>query len=526
MQDKGQIEVSVTPYYHPILPLLCDTDIAAESCPGLRLPANKFSHPEDAEYQIRTAVEFYTERFGRKPAGMWPSEGSVSTDILPFIIRNGIKWIATDEEILACSISRTPDRNNKQNVSETGELYRPYEIKCGKNSINIIFRDHVISDRLGFVYANWDPKKAAEDFIDKLVDIKNHLENINAPGRLVSIILDGENAWEYYLNDGHDFFRNLYSILSNHNDLITTTVSEYLESNADRGEVKTLHPGSWINHNYNVWIGHQEDNLAWDLLYRTRKMLTDFQNSEEGKNFDKTKLETAWREIYIAEGSDWCWWFGDDHVGPNNDKFDALFRSNLIYIYELLGKDVPEDLLSPIRVNFLGSTIIYPTDYIEPIIDGKDSHFYEWYSAGFFDCTKAGSTMHRAAHYTKGIHFGFDHKNIFLRIDPDPTLEKNIFYETDFIIEFLKPVRLTIHYNRDKEILEVINGKKYNTNISANSVNFLEMKIPMTVFAPEEMIRFDFRIIISHNNKQLEVWPQVDVISIMLPEATPESVFW
>ncbi|MBD3169269.1 MAG: glycoside hydrolase [candidate division Zixibacteria bacterium] len=526
VQDRGQIEVSITPYYHPILPLLCDTDLGRKSDPNLKLPENRFQHPEDADYQIREAVEFYRQRFGRDPRGMWPSEGSVANEIIPLISKYGIKWIATDEEVLARSIGRSPDRNDSNNVSATGELYRAYKLIESPDDMSIIFRDHTLSDRLGFVYANWNPEDAAADFVDKLMGLKSHLNNIGASNRLIPVILDGENAWEYYLNDGNDFFRALYTKLSEHPEIETCTISQYLENNGDRGEIKNLHPGSWINHNYNVWIGHEEDNLAWDLLYKTRKTLEDFQNSDDGKNFNEEKLKLAWREIYIAEGSDWCWWFGDEHQGANNDQFDSLFRSNLIYIYELLGKEVPQELLKPIRSNFLSANILMPTDYIEPIIDGRNSNFYEWYSSGYFDCTKAGSTMHRAIHHTRGVYFGFDDENLFLRVDPDNTLEHKIFRETTFKFEFLSPAKLTIIFNGNDDSIKVINGKEIEHKLKAALDTIFEIKIPMSVFGDDSNFQFDFRLIVSHNEQELEVWPPVDVISFKLPTAAPDSIFW
>jgi len=526
VQDRGQIEISVTPFYHPILPLLCDTDIAKKSNPGIILPTNRFSHPEDAAYQINSAIEYYAHHFDRKPRGMWPSEGSVSPDIIPIIAEAGIEWIATDEEILASSLGKPTDRNNRQNVSTSGDLYQPYIIELEDYKLAMIFRDHALSDRLGFVYANWDPKQAAQDFVNKLIGIRQHLKNIKSPGRLVPVILDGENAWEYYADDGHEFFHHLYSLLSDHPELQTTTVSDYLRECESRTKLVRLFPGSWINHNFNIWIGHEEDNLAWDLLHKARKMLVEFQNSEEGQAIDPEKLKIAWKEIYIAEGSDWCWWFGDEHQGQNNEHFDSLFRSNLMYIYELLGKDIPAELLKPVRSNFLSSNLTQPTDFFTPIIDGKNSSFYEWYSAGYYDCIKAGSTMHRAIHHTKGIHFGFDETNIYIRIDPDPTTDRSIFLETDFLIEFLGPSRLLININRAKNISKIEGSSKGQREIIAVIESFLEMQIPINLFPDKDIFQFDFRLMVSHNGEHLETWPPAEVISMKLPKAKAESIFW
>jgi len=530
VQDRGQIEVSISPYYHPILPLLYDTNIAKESNPNINLPKNRFRHPEDAEQHIKAAIEFYRKRFGKLPKGMWPSEGSVSEDIIPLISKAGIKWVASDEEILALSLGRSADRREANNVSATTELYQPYLVGERENQISIIFRDHTLSDRIGFVYANWDPQKAADDFVDKLLGLKLHLGKTNPKNNFIPIILDGENAWEYYHNDGRDFLKALYAKLSAQPDIETTTVSEYLESFPPNKKIQKLFPGSWINHNFDIWIGHSEDNHAWDSLFAARSALLEFQNSAKGRGYDKDKIAQAWNEIYIAEGSDWCWWFGDEHQSPNNDKFDSLFRSNLTYIYELLELSPPTDLLKPIRTIPYRTNIIYPTGYLTPVIDGRNTNFYEWYSAGYYDCAKAGNTMHRSIYYIRKIYFGFDKNNLYIRIDPDPSLAKNIFLEIVFNIEFFTPVKSTITLNYKNKSIEINppSPMKPNVKITAEIDSFLEMAIPMEFFPTDDFLalQFDFRVIISHNGKELEIWPPVDLISFKLPKASPDSIFW
>ncbi|MCX8069413.1 MAG: glycoside hydrolase family 57 protein, partial [Thermodesulfovibrionales bacterium] len=206
--QNEQVELSVTPFYHPILPLLWDTNNARIALPHIKLPKRRFSYPQDAVAQIRLGIEFFTNLFGKRPLGMWPSEGSVCEDVARAIAKEGIKWIATDEDVLAASLGYG-FRDSDGNVNNPTALYRPYNF----DGLNMFFRDHKLSDQIGFVYSGWDARQAVDDFMGRL----RHIYNTTAKDRkyIVPIVLDGENAWEYYKNDGHDFLRLLYETISN-----------------------------------------------------------------------------------------------------------------------------------------------------------------------------------------------------------------------------------------------------------------------------------------------------------------------
>ncbi|MGA2193462.1 MAG: glycoside hydrolase family 57 protein, partial [Nitrospirota bacterium] len=343
MWDLGRIEVSATPYYHPILPLLCDTEIARVSSPGLPLP-QRFRHPEDAKEQVSRALRRFNEVFGRRPVGMWPSEGSVSEEIIPIVADEGIGWIATDEEILAKSLDIVLDRDFSGVSKKPEVLYRPYRALKDGCGVNIFFRDHTLSDLIGFVYSKWDPKNAVDDFMGRLRRIRKDLSQKRSDG-VVTIILDGENAWEHYRNDGRDFLCRLYERLSQDDEFVSVTMSRYLEKFPKPDVLPKLWPGSWIGHNFNIWIGHEEDNAAWDAVSKARQDVLEF---EQEPDIDREKLKLAWEEIYIAEGSDWCWWYGDDHSSENDREFDELFRKHLVNVYALLGKTPPDSLFIPI----------------------------------------------------------------------------------------------------------------------------------------------------------------------------------
>lgn len=342
LQDAGQIEVSVTPYYHPILPLLCDTDVALRAMPEASMPRNRFIHPEDAEAQIEMAVSYYQKHFGCPPKGMWPSEGSVSEAVVPMMAKRGIRWIATDEAILANTLKNSPGFHDFSFEVK----FRPYRIQIGEHQIDCIFRDHTLSDLIGFQYWQWETEEAVADLMGRLHVIRKIVNN--APGdHLVAIIMDGENAWEFYKNDGWDFLGLLYEKLSVDPGIKTVTVSEYLKEHPPAETLPRLFPGSWINNNFKIWIGHEEDNTAWDYLYAARQALVEFEQNSKGQA-DQKAIEQAWQEIYIAEGSDWCWWYGEEHGSYNDREFDQLFRTHLMNVYRLIGREAPAYLAEPI----------------------------------------------------------------------------------------------------------------------------------------------------------------------------------
>ena len=327
---SGQIEVTITPFYHPILPLLYNTKTAREANLKSILPHTNFAYPQDAKAQVDSAVEFFKERFGFMPQGMWPSEESVSEHILPFIIQSGINWIVADEAILF--------KSGNFKKRDTKALYQPYKLKRKDGELNIIFRDRNLSDLIGFVYHDWNPEDAAEDFI-------KHLENTYKAFKdqdiLLTIAMDGENAWEYFINDGHNFLNALYKRLSDSKFIKSVTVSEYLKAHPAKNNIKHLACGSWIYGNFNKWMGNPYKAKAWEWLALARK---DFQDNIS--SLDDEKKQLAYKQLYIAEGSDWFWWYGED---PEGD-FDRLFRMHLSNLYTILNRPIPGYLNNPLSI--------------------------------------------------------------------------------------------------------------------------------------------------------------------------------
>lgn len=397
---RGQVELSTTPFFHPILPLICDSNIANISHPYVPLPP-RFCWPDDARWHLQTARGYMKERLGVSVAGLWPSEGSVSDEVLGLAAGAGFRWAATDNGVLARSIGQDagPERS-----------YQPWLWSKGGRQMHMIFRDHYLSDLIGFVYSKVGAHEAAADFIGR---IRSNAGPLIDSGRdaLVPIILDGENAWEYYEQNGRPFLRELYRLISEAGDLTALTVSEALERVA-AAPMNHIFPGSWINANFDVWIGAEEDNKAWELLLEARQT---YEQTAPGVTEEKRKL--AWQELMIAEGSDWCWWYGPEHYSANRAEFDQLYRDHLTNVYRLLGEPVPPEFAEPIICGSPSSPHDPPSGYIQPAIDGKLTTPYEWQDAGRYSLTSRSAAMHCRRPLVQALYYGTDAKNLFFRLD-------------------------------------------------------------------------------------------------------------
>lgn len=358
---KGQIEIITTPFYHPILPLIYDSDLEKVCQPNDPAP-HRFQYPQDAAAQIAKAVNYYVKQFGTAPSGMWPAEGSVADDVLLLFKKNGIQWIATDEKVLALS---TPGNQPK---------YFPYLVLHQANidsSVVLVFRDTEISDKIGFTYQTYKGEDAATDFISSIL---KYASADGSEDRLLTVILDGENAWESYRydNDGKQFLNAMYrklSELDKTGQIKTVTPIEYLEGNPGRAvpshpaqslpKLQWLWPGSWINANFDTWIGEDEENRAWEYLLTARQ---DLEHSNipppnpaapvPQKRSSQWYAYKAWESMFAAEGSDWFWWYGSDQTAPGGDKpFDRGFITLLKNVYNFAqetGVEMPAREFLPI----------------------------------------------------------------------------------------------------------------------------------------------------------------------------------
>jgi alpha-amylase/alpha-mannosidase (GH57 family) len=409
----GRIEISTSPFYHPILPLVCDTNTGAISTPGLPLPQNRFRHPEDAREQLRRGLDLHEKVFGLRPRGVWPSEGSVSEEVLAIAAGLGVQWMATDEGVLSRTLGMSFMRDGRGRLPDASaeKLYTIHRYENAQTRMHLVFRDHAISDLIGFVYSRMPPSEAAVHLIR---NIKESAQPVLDKGRdaVVPIILDGENAWEYYPESGREFLRRFYDALQRDRSIEALTISEAIARQKNFNPLPSVTPGSWIHANFNVWIGAPEDNKSWDYLYHARNF---FAPASQHISEDQRKL--ALEELLIAEGSDWNWWYGPEHHSVNDREFDELYRKHLSNVYQALGATPPDYLAQPITAGAARPSFMPQTHYIHPRITGEMIRYFEWLGAAHYTADRRSAAMHGKVFLLDAIYAGIDEKNVYGRMD-------------------------------------------------------------------------------------------------------------
>ena len=482
--QKGAIEISTSPFYHPILPLLCDTDMGAVSSPGLRLPQRRFQHPEDARTQLERGLDLHERVFGVRPRGAWPSEGSVSPEVLRIAQELGLEWMATDEEVLGRSLNWGFGRNPAGMLApeSADRLYRIYRFEQGEGHIHMLFRDRVLSDLIGFVYSGMPAKEAAENFIRK---IKESAQPVLAQGRdaVVSIILDGENAWEYYPRSGREFLRRLYEGIQNDPQLQAVTVTEAIHGE-DEAVVRQQHAakpalsaaapilllspsdgsgklplGSSGNPAFphDGGVAHASSSREsskgspvskrWDGSGRLASLVPgswihanfniwigapednhawdylsaarDFY-ANSGTTATAEQRALAFEEILIAEGSDWNWWYGPEHHSANDRDFDELYRKHLSNVYLLLNGRPPDYLAQPLAPSPARPTFVPQSGYIRPHIGAAYERYFDWIGAAMYSSDRRAGAMHGKQFLLDAVRAGIDEKNLYGRLISSP----------------------------------------------------------------------------------------------------------
>jgi alpha-amylase/alpha-mannosidase (GH57 family) len=399
LQEKGLIEVSTTPYFHPILPLIHDTHSAMEAMSGQSLPAARFQQPDDARLHVQMASETYRQLFGRAPRGMWPGEGAVGQAVAPIFSEEGLAWIASDEGVLARSLGKT--LRDGETLSRPDLLYRPYQIADGPA---ILFRDRRLSDDIGFRYAKMSGKAAAADLLAKL---KRAWDQTPArESRLVTLVLDGENAWENYPDDGKAFFHALYRGLTT-SKWVKTVTPEAVFARQAPTPLPHLWAGSWIEADFATWIGEEEENRAWDLLTAAREALDRYRLRHGGN----ARFEKARRLLLAAEGSDWFWWYGKDQESGRDDEFDEAFRGLLKEAYAVMGEPAPQALDTPI-VPAAVAVDRQPQALLTPPMDGKLGP--DWDAAGRIHAV--GGAMAEGRRVFEELRYGWDDSAAYLAL--------------------------------------------------------------------------------------------------------------
>jgi alpha-amylase/alpha-mannosidase (GH57 family) len=368
LQQKGQIEISSTPHHHPILPLLLDFNSTLDAMPGATLPESSIYSGGEARAisHVQQALSSHEQRFGGKPVGMWPAEGSVSKQALLLLAKQGVKWAASGETVLTNSLIKS--NPNKTLRSQHDYLYKPYKVGDGEHEIVCFFRDDRLSDKIGFEYAKMHSTDAVNDFIHDLQQVRTSFQMHENP--VVSVILDGENAWEYYPYNGYYFLTEFYQALSNHPEIEMVTQSEILQTieNPSKspykvfcGSLPEIAAGSWVYGTFSTWIGSKDKNRGWDLLCDAKLAYDQVMKSG---TLTAEQIKLCEDQLAVCEGSDWFWWLGDYNSAASISSFDNLYRRNLSNLYVLLKLPVPSHLALPINLDAL------PTSYTSAVLSG------------------------------------------------------------------------------------------------------------------------------------------------------------
>ena len=508
--DEGRIEITTSPYYHPILPVLQDIKAVLRDADTTEGLPPRFNMSLDAKKQIRSGLDRIEEVFGVRPKGLWPPELCLSNRTLNTLAQEGIEWTISDEAILSESIDFPFIRDFKSNLEDPYHLLKVYEFKDKYAPVDIIFRDRSLANLINFEYANIDNKMAARDLYDKIKSIQSKLLVSPDDTHLLTIALDGENCWERYDNDGTEFLDTIYSEIENDPSLETVLISDYIKQDRHKKELKKIYAGSWINNSFRYWIGDKEKNTAWASVKHVRDDV--FAYKKEHRDIPKSLFDDAMNELYICQGSDWFWWYGEPNNSGQDYIFDYIFRERLKNIYKILGTNPPEYLETPfITTNDLGMK--YPEALQTQVIDGRLSSDTNWSNAGSI-IIPDGPVYQENKIFDK-ISFCNDTENIYLRIYTNKNSEKlskkinqfHIYTRNASVITPRAPIRL-IDKNEENSLIV---KEKFNNEL-------------LLIIIKDELFPIRFLSVREENCWRLEGINNIeikyeDVIDIKLPFA-------
>lgn len=483
--QKGEAEITTTPFFHPILPLLHSFDSARVSTPDCALPGVKSNMQDDVSEQIAAGKAYLEERMQKPIQGFWPSEGSVSPEVMPAFAENGIRWVATDAGILYNSlrISEMP--------ADEKSMYRPYVYHTDKGPVNMFFRNTELADLIGFTYSKWQTDDAVANFISRMKGIYDLFQN-DETEPVVSVILDGENAWEHYPNNGLDFLESLYRAIDHTDFIETVTFSEVLNQGPEPVAIPRLFSGSWIYSNLLTWIGHPEKNRGWEYLVDVRNIY-----AEKIDQVDQATREKAQFELFAAEGSDWFWWYGDTFYTPFADDFDALFRVHVSNVYTLLGEPVPASLQTPIRGERHSTGLKKtPENLLKFSLSGYRDGFFELLGAGEFDLTYDASTMHLATRRLKTLYFGEGETGgLYMCLEGNFEKPSGELLKVEVQLP-AKEEPVILLYNLESQQLEQTHGLDSSVEITIAQGEVIEIYLPVQVeTAQTDKVKARFEII-------------------------------
>ncbi len=545
---RQQVELSTTPYYHPILPLLCDTEAHREAHPEAPLP-RRFHHPEDAADQIARAVKRHQSLFGAPPLGMWPAEGSLSEASVREIARAGLLWTASDEGVLARTLQQPIERDGHGNASPMEVLYRAWARRTDAGEVHMLFRDHMLSDLIGFVYTNQDPEHSAHDLLSRLRRIGRRWQEAGLRGGpVVPLILDGENAWEHYPDGGRVFLRRLYQGLQNDPQLAAVTMSEAVGVGTP-AELPRVFAGSWIHADFSVWIGHEDDRRAWDALGDARDALGAYRAAREAsarapepERFPQherrihsgasalvkvsAQAEAQAEEAYRAAcASDWWWWYGADRSSDNDVEFDRLFRRNLECVYRSLGLPVPEQIQHTlITTRPVEPGVSEPSGPVQPQLDGRVTDDDEWANAGVHRAPAAAS-MGRAGHGLRQVRFGANDGHLHLLLETSGAAGELLARsELAVIFRGARPVRYRLTGTTEgaaalvREERDGATWRPLASQARAAADQAAELSIPVAELprGPESVVLFQVALL--EGGVELERHPEAAPIAVRVEE--------
>ena len=522
LAQRGQVELSTTPYYHPILPLVCDTDVARRALPEVELPP-RFSRPEDARWHVREAIASHARRFGAPPAGMWPAEGSVSPEAVEILASEGVHWAASDEGVLLTSLPPEAPR--------LGSLYRPWRVAAGTaGELPMLFRDRSLSDVIGFTYAAVPARRAVSDFVGHVGAIGEAWTRAGHAGSpTVGVFLDGENAWEHYPSSGQEFLDRLYAALEGTDRIETVTMSEATRDAPGRA-IPRIHSGSWIEGSYRIWIGHAEDRRAWTALGRVREAIAAAERSGAS---DPAAIARAKRHAYAAEASDWYWWYGEDFTTELAAEFDALFRGHVIRAALLAGAHPPPEALAPIKqagavaAGIEAKPLREPTFLLTPTLDGRETTFFEWQGSGLYRPGQHRGSMYGGAQAFHVLRYGFDLGALYLRLDPAESPERSAEVATRVRVTVLAVDRQTAVDFPVVPDGAIHAGRREGGELGrAAFAQVLEIALPFDALGLRAGMRLALAVHALRGDVQVERLPRYGFLAFTVPDESFEHVNW
>lgn len=416
--EEGRIELTTSAYYHSILPILIDLKSSTKNTHTTEGLPQTLGMLDDARKQVRLALDRVEEVMGVRPKGFWPPELCLGPKTLNLLAKEGIEWTISDEGILSDSINFDFIRDFKGNLNDPYHLTKVYEYQTKTNPINVIFRDRSIPNLINFEYAGIDAKMAGNDLYEKIKVIQNKLLVSPDDSHLLTIALDGENCWENYVNDGNDFLSYIYSLIENDDTLETVCISDYIQKDKHKKVLNKIYSGSWIDKTFQYWIGEPTKNKAWNYLKETKLALESFAKQNK-KHYG---LNTARRELMIAQGSDWFWWYGEPNNSGQDFVFDYMYREHLKNVYLALELEPPE-ILNESLITKIDVPLKHPSRQITPRMDGLSSSFDDWYYSG--NISLLDGPVYRESKNVDKILFGCDSDNIYFRLNMNKGSNEN-----------------------------------------------------------------------------------------------------